>query len=41
MRWRVPAGIAAGEQVHVVDADKQLAAKIVKYPFVRNGQELV
>lgn len=38
---RIPAGIAAGEQVHVVVRDKQLAAKVVKYPFVRNGQALV
>ncbi|MCE7917194.1 MAG: glycine cleavage system aminomethyltransferase GcvT, partial [Nitrosomonas sp. PRO5] len=38
---RIPAGIAAGEQVHVIVRDKQLAAKVVKYPFVRNGQALV
>ncbi len=38
---RIPAGIAVGEQVHVVVRDKQLAAKVVKYPFVRNGQALV
>lgn len=38
---RIPTGIAAGEQVHVVVRDKQLAAKVVKYPFVRNGQALV
>ena len=38
---RIPAGIAIGEQVHVIVRDKQLAARVVKYPFVRNGQALV
>ncbi|MCC6916835.1 glycine cleavage system aminomethyltransferase GcvT [Nitrosomonas sp.] len=38
---RIPVGVAAGDQVHVVVRDKQLAAKVVKYPFVRNGQVLV
>jgi aminomethyltransferase len=38
---RIPAGIAIGEQVHVVVRNKQLAAKIVKPPFVRNGKILV
>ncbi|WP_300087149.1 glycine cleavage system aminomethyltransferase GcvT [uncultured Nitrosomonas sp.] len=38
---RIPAEVAVGEQVHVVVRDKQLAAKVVKYPFVRNGQVLV
>jgi aminomethyltransferase len=38
---RVPAEIAIGDQVHVVVRDKQLAAKVVKYPFVRNGQVLI
>lgn len=38
---RMPVGVAVGDQVHVVVRDKQLAAKVVKYPFVRNGQVLV
>ena len=38
---RIPVGVAVGDQVHVVVRDKQLAAKVVKYPFVRNGQALV
>ncbi|SFU29718.1 aminomethyltransferase [Nitrosomonas eutropha] len=38
---RIPVGITTGEQVHVVVRDKQLAAKVVKYPFVRNGQALI
>ncbi|HRQ05453.1 MAG TPA: glycine cleavage system aminomethyltransferase GcvT [Nitrosomonas halophila] len=38
---RVPAEVTVGDQVHVVVRDKQLAAKVVKYPFVRNGQVLI
>lgn len=38
---RIPVGVAVGDQVYVVVRDKQLAAKVVKYPFVRNGQVLV
>jgi len=38
---RIPADIVVDEQVHVVVRDKQLAARVVKYPFVRNGQALV
>ncbi len=38
---RLPSQTAIGETVHVVVRDKQLAAKVVKYPFVRNGQALV
>jgi len=38
---RIPAEVAVGEQVHVIVRDKQLAAKVVKYPFVRNGKVLV
>ncbi|MCO6435218.1 glycine cleavage system aminomethyltransferase GcvT [Nitrosomonas nitrosa] len=38
---RVPADVAIGEEVHVLVRDKQLAAKVVKYPFVRNGQILI
>lgn len=38
---RVPMGVAVGDTVHVVIRDKQLAATVVKMPFVRNGKVLV
>jgi aminomethyltransferase len=38
---RLPAGIAPGTMVKVVVRDKELAAKVVKPPFVRNGKALV
>jgi aminomethyltransferase len=38
---RVPAGIKAGDEVQVEIRDKLLRAKVVKPPFVRNGQTLV
>ena len=38
---RVPLGIAPGETVEVEIRDKRLAAKVTKYPFVRNGKSLV
>ena len=38
---RVPLGIAPGEIVEVEIRDKRLAAKVTKYPFVRNGKSLV
>lgn len=38
---RVPVEVTIGEQVHVSVRDKKLAAKVVKYPFVRNGQILI
>ncbi len=38
---RVPLGAVPGDIVHVVIRDKQLAAKVVKLPFVRNGKILV
>ena len=38
---RVPLGIAPGETVEVEVRDKRLAAKVTKYPFVRNGKSLV
>lgn len=38
---RIPVEITVGEEVHVLVRDKKLAAKVVKYPFVRNGQILV
>ncbi|KNH06760.1 Aminomethyltransferase (glycine cleavage system T protein) [Candidatus Burkholderia brachyanthoides] len=38
---RVPTGVAAGDTVQVVIRDKQLPARVVKLPFVRNGKVLV
>lgn len=38
---RIPLGAVPGDIVHVVIRDKQLAAKVVKLPFVRNGKILV
>ncbi len=38
---RVPAGVAAGDEVTVLVRDKRLAARVVKPPFVRNGAVLV
>lgn len=38
---RLPLGVAIGDTVHVVIRDKQLAATVVKLPFVRNGKALV
>jgi aminomethyltransferase len=35
---RIPLGIEAGSTVHVAVRDKQLAAKVVKLPFARNGK---
>ena len=35
---RVPAGVAVGARVEVDVRGKRLAAKVVKYPFVRNGK---
>ena len=37
---RVPAPVAAGETVKVVVRDRELAARVVKPPFVRNGKAL-
>ncbi|MEQ1591217.1 MAG: glycine cleavage system aminomethyltransferase GcvT [Thiobacillaceae bacterium] len=37
---RVPLGIAPGSEVEVEIRDKKLRAKVVKYPFVRNGKIL-
>ena len=34
---RLPAGVALGDIVHVQVRDRQLAARVVKPPFVRNG----
>ena len=38
---RLPLQIAIDEEVNVVVRDKKLRAKVVKYPFVRNGKVLV
>jgi aminomethyltransferase len=38
---RLPMGTQPGEQVRVMVRDKALAARVVKAPFVRNGQVLV
>jgi aminomethyltransferase len=38
---RLPMGIGAGNVVRVAVRDKQLAARVVKPPFVRHGKVLV
>ncbi|HEX6828076.1 MAG TPA: glycine cleavage system aminomethyltransferase GcvT [Burkholderiales bacterium] len=38
---RVPAQVAAGDEVKADVRGKLLAARVVKYPFVRNGKALV
>ena len=38
---RIPLGVEAGALVRVSVRDKQLAAKVVKPPFVRNGKILI
>jgi aminomethyltransferase len=38
---RVPEGVAVGDGVEVEVRDRRLAARVVKPPFVRNGQALV
>jgi aminomethyltransferase len=38
---RLPLNVSAGDEVQVVVREKALRAKIVKYPFVRNGKILV
>jgi len=35
---RLPAGVAPGQRVEVDVRGKRLAARVVKYPFVRNGK---
>jgi aminomethyltransferase len=37
----LPAGVAPGDAVKVVVRDRQLAARVVKLPFARNGKVLV
>ncbi len=38
---RLPVDIAVGDEVSVAIRDKQLAARVVKFPFVRNGKSLL
>jgi len=38
---RVPKEVQISDQVQVSVRDKMLAAKVVKYPFVRNGKSLI
>jgi len=38
---RVPEKVQIGDQVEVAIRDKMLAAKVVKYPFARNGKGLI
>lgn len=38
---RVPSKIQTGDMVEVAIRDKMLVAKVVKYPFVRNGKGLI
>ena len=35
---RLPAAVQTGDRVQVAVRDKKLAARVVKYPFVRNGK---
>ncbi len=38
---RLPLEVTAGDEVRVLVRDKMLRAKVVKYPFVRNGKSLI
>ena len=38
---RVPKAVQSGDSVQVAIRDKMLAAKVVKYPFARNGKAVV
>ncbi|MBI5937106.1 MAG: glycine cleavage system aminomethyltransferase GcvT [Betaproteobacteria bacterium] len=38
---RIPVGVDLGDEVEVEIRDKRLKARVVKYPFVRNGKALV
>jgi aminomethyltransferase len=38
---RVPVGVNVGDAVEVEIRDRKLKARVVKYPFVRNGKNLV
>jgi len=38
---RIANGVSPDDEVHVLVRDKKLRAKVVKYPFVRNGKVLI
>jgi len=38
---RAPVGVKIGESVQIAIRDKMLSAKVVKYPFARNGKGLI
>tara|TARA_Y100001960_G_scaffold320222_1_gene392772 strand:- start:6089 stop:6265 length:177 start_codon:yes stop_codon:yes gene_type:complete len=38
---RLPIPLSIGDEVQVLIRDKALRARIVKYPFVRNGKSLI
>jgi aminomethyltransferase len=38
---RLPVGVAPGDTVRVVIRDRELAARVVKPPFARNGKAMV
>ena len=38
---RLPAGVAIDDSVKVAVRDKELAARVVKPPFVRHGKSLI
>jgi aminomethyltransferase len=38
---RVPNGVQVGDTVQVAIRDKMLSARVVKYPFARNGKGLI
>jgi glycine cleavage system T protein (aminomethyltransferase) len=38
---RIPSQISVGNEVNVIVREKKLRAKVVKYPFVRNGKVLI
>jgi aminomethyltransferase len=38
---RLPAAVRPGDTVHVTVRDRQLAARVVKPPFARNGKTLI
>ncbi len=38
---RLPSQVSEGDEVNVLVRDKKLRAKVVKYPFVRNGKVLI
>ncbi|TCS71298.1 aminomethyltransferase [Sulfuritortus calidifontis] len=38
---RIPVGVNLGDEVEVEIRDKRLKARVVKYPFVRNGKAMI